>query len=874
MKINNLQVNNSKITLGIDTGQPLFSWLNETQGSCKGQSAYRIIVSSSKENVQNGIGDLWDSYKIKYENNYDIAYGGKPLKSKTQYFWSVQVWDERDEDSFRSEIAEFETGIMDQKEWKAKWIGRSGMKIEDRYSVLLRKEVCLKNKLQSARAYISGLGLYELKINGETPDDTLLNPAHTQYEKSVFYNVYDVTKQLIQNNNNANYTNIVTVELGHGFYNETFSVWNWQTAVWRDNPKVIMELTLNYADGTTETLITDETWKTAIGPVNANSIYFGEVYDAGSEKNGFELPGYNDKDWENAVAVKAPEGRLIFQNMEPIRKTNVFEPEIKKLDSGAYLIINPVMTAGWIKVTARAEKGGAMDISYGEKLLDNGELKKVVAWKCEIQRDRYIFKGNESETFEPRFSYKGYKYVQIDGFGNDFKLEEVVCYGIHNDVEHISTFESGDELVNKLHDIQKRTILNNFHGKPSDTPVFEKNGWAGDVNVTAETICYNFDVRSFMSQYMNDLKDAQLENGIVPVIAPTAAWGLDNHPVWNTVYVFVMQHLYDFFGMNRFADIHYDSMKHLLSKIIADMNPDKMVWELDRLGDWISPTGDNLKSDRDNPPEGGGITNTAFIYKALEIMADIALRKGMEKDSVYYKDIMKKIYTKFNETFYKPEKGIYETNIRLYESDRTQYRQTDQLVAIAFGLVPEEHFKVVTENLEADVKKKLYHLDTGVVGTKLILPVLSDLGYKDIAYKILTQETYPSWGFWVTEYEATTTWESYEIVGRSHNHFFFGTYDEWLFKGLAGIRDIKDGYKTFTIKPQIIEKLGYVKVSLNTPRGRMESNWKVGDDGTVEIGVVVPAGSTAEVYIPENLKSDKFMKNTVKSGTYKWKVSV
>ena len=868
--IYNLKVNNTKIDLGIDTQFPTFSWLVKVRENQKGifQKAYRVVVSSSKDKAEKFTGDVWDSGKMLCENNYDIVYKGSALKSKTRYYWSVQVWLGRDKDSedimqdtsVQSGAAEFETGIMDQGEWTAKWIGVQGKDLEDRYAPVFRKEFTVDDNkdLLSARVYICGLGLYDLKINGQNPDDTVLNPAHSQYEKTVLYNVFDVTRLCRERKNieseNAK-QHVITVELGNGFYNETIPVWKWEKAVWRDNPKLIMELALNYTDGTTENIITDETWKVTEGPVISNSIYFGDVYDSRLEKDGCCKVGYNDENWNYAGVVPKPEGQLKFQNMEPIRKTDIFRPEIRKYKDGTYMILNPVMTTGWAKITAKAKRSGVMDITYGERLTDEGLLVKPDAWDNKVQVDKYTFRSGEPESFEPRFSYKGYRYIQVDftNCGEDPEIVEAICYGIHNDVECISSFESSDDMINKLHEIEVRTILNNFHGKPTDTPVWEKNGWTGDVNVALDTIFYNLDISAFMSKFMNDMDNAQLSNGVVPIIAPSAEWGVINSPVWNSVYIFMAEYLYNSFGMDSIAEKYYESMARLVRITISDIERFGWVWEDEYLGDWVCPRGAALKGGFASPPEGAAITNTAFIYKMLETMAEIAVRLRRNKDCIYYKDVMKKIYNRFNEVFYKPDEGIYETGYWKDEIGRTKYRQTDQLTAIAFGLVPEEYVKNVLENLIEDIKKKDYHLDTGIVGTKFILPVLSENGYEDIAYKILTQTTYPSWGFWV-ENGSTTTWEGYEIACRSRNHFFLGTYDEWLFKGLAGIRDMKDGYRTFKIKPVIVKDLKYVKASVMTPRGLLESSWEIKEDGTVNINVNVPFGATAEVHFSKTKK--------------------
>ncbi len=716
---------------------------------------------------------------------------------------------------------------------------------------IFRKEFEVKQEIESARAYICGLGLFDLKINGENPDDTVLNPAHTQYNKTVMYRVFDVTNQLQQG------SNAIGVELGKSFYNETVTTWNWQNAVWRDNPKLLMQLEITYQDGSKQIVDTGTDWSvTSNGPTVFDSIYYGETYDARLEKTGFDQPGYKEDDsWHSAVNVDAPTGKLIFQQMEPMRRAETLDTTVTKLDSDSYIIHPEKMTTGWIKLNmGNLPEGTEVTITYGEKLNADGTLAAQGndSWFIRtIQQDKYIAKGEPGENFEPRFSYKGYEYIQVDGYLGELTSDQIEAYAIHNDVGIPSSFESSNEMINSMHDVMVNTLLNNFQGKPTDTPVWEKNGWTGDANVSTESMAYNFDMRLFLSKFLNDMEDTQTETAIGN-IAPSADWSIENTPVWNGIYFLGTEQLYNQFGMKSFVEEQYDAMRKMALVDIKTIQNNGWVWFDTQMGDWVSPYGG---TDPNAPgiamsPEGSAICGTGYVYQILKTMTHMAEVLGKEEDAAEYRAAMEQIYTAFNEKFFDEEKQIYDTNYWIPENAglRTKFRQTSQLVALAFGLVPEEYKDAVVKNLVNDIVEKGYHFEVGMVGNKLLLPVLSDNGYNDVAYKVLTQTTYPSWGYWL-EQGATSAWEGFENTTRSHNHYFLANYEEWLYKGLAGIRDFADGGNTFTIQPQLAGSLEYVDAVTNTAYGNIRSSWKITEQNT-EFSYQIPVSTTATIYLP------------------------
>ena len=738
--------------------------------------------------------------------------------------------------------------------FSGRWIG-ADMQIEDRFAPIFKKEFALSGKIKSANIYICGLGLFELKINGKLPDDTVLNPAHSQYSKTVLYRNFDITPLLCEGKNT------VTVELGNSFFNETTGVWDWDKASWRSAPKMIADIEIVYADGTSESIVTDESWVvTKDGPTVANSIYYGETFDARR----------TDFSWQNAIAVEAPAGEFKEQDMPPMRRIKTLKAKAVRKINGGFIVESPEMVTGWAKVNIDVPADSEVVITYSEKLTENGLVQKIGKYEghdgqwwpdAYIQQDKFISKGLPA-VFEPKFSYKGFKYIQIDGIQNDFSVDDIEIYRIANDVEIISDFECSDETINKLHGIMRRTMLNNFQGKPTDTPVWEKNGWLGDANCALDVMMYNFDMSSYMASFVDIMNDCFEEYGQVPIIVPTPAWGIGNSPVWNTIYVFAVEAMINYCSNTEYAEKIYPNLRKFALADIAELDSLGGVWGTRGLSDWLSPMGEADMPIDPNPSEGAEICCSAYIYAMLKSMARISDILG-KNDADEYLSAAERFRKAFNEKFYNAEKGIYETTVWNQKGSRKKYRQTSNLLPLSYGMVDAENKQTVLDNLIKDIIEKDYHLDTGCTGTKHLLPVLFNEGYSDVAFKILTQKTYPSWGFWV-ENGADSAWESWERTTRSLDHYFLGTYDEILYSHIAGIRNIKDGYKSFTVAPEISCDLEFAKTYINSPQGKIRCEWKK-KNGKTAVEIEIPENSVAEIRLPG-------ITETVSGGVYKYEV--
>ncbi|QYJ14959.1 Alpha-L-rhamnosidase [Rubrobacter xylanophilus DSM 9941] len=704
----------------------------------------------------------------------------------------------------------------------------------ERPAPLLRKEFRVEKPVERARVYVSGLAYYELRLNGNKVGDRVLDPGFTDYDDSVLYATYDVTRRIREGEN------AIGVELGRGFYGMlTPNVWRWHTPPWHDDPKLLLQLEITYRDGTTHRVVSDGSWRATEGPTRSDSLYAGETYDARQEKPGWDRPSYDGSGWEPAELVELPRGRLVAQNMDPIKVVETVEPvNITEPRPGLYVFDMGRTMAGWARLSVAGPAGTEVSMVYGEKLNPDGtvQAENGLVQGGRFQRDEYILKGERIETWEPKFSYKGFRYVQVEGLPEPPTRKTLQGRLVHTAVESIGEFSSSNQLYNTFHRAMRRTILNNLHSIPTDTPMYEKNGWTGDAQLGAPSMIYNFDMATFFTKWLGDMRDSQIENGQLPVIIPSGGWGYNElapSPEWTAVYPIVAWEMYQNYGDRRVLETHYGPMSRYVD------------WEIDRLQDGIASTalGDWLPPGYPGgiPPEDTRLTATAYVYWELVLMSEIAGVLGRDEDARRYAEISDYVRSRFNETFLNEEEGHYET------SRDPGYRQTSNAIPLAFGMVPEEYEARVAESLAEDIRARGNHLNTGALGTRVLLPVLTEHGYKELAHAVANQSTYPSWGFWF-ENGADTMWEYWGLDSRSRDHYFFGTIDQWFYKYLAGIRPAAPGYERVRIQPET-DVLRSVRASVETVRGTVSSSWTRAA-GLLRLTVRIPANATGEVCVP------------------------
>ncbi|MCU4975481.1 glycoside hydrolase family 78 protein [Halobacteria archaeon AArc-m2/3/4] len=833
-----LRVEHLETPRGLEPKAVRFSW--NAPPAVGTQTGYRVRVC-----IDGDGSEVWDSGSIESASSSDIPYAGPALEPRTTYAWTVRVRDETGTWSAWSAPSTFETGVA---EWTGEWIAPSGPAYETAPAPApaFRTTFEAAEGVEKARLYVAVGGTCDPRLNGERITDRALDPGTTDYEERILYAAYDVTDG-IQAGENA-----LAVVCGRERYAMTTkNPWGWCEAPWhRDHPELLAELTITYSDGTERTVATDSSWRVGPSATRYDSLYEGEVYDARAARTWSD-PEFDDEALATAEDVSPPEGAITPQLVQPIAPVGTVSAEaIHEPRDDVYVVDFGEMIAGWVRLTVDAPAGTEIEIAHGEKRQEDGTVRlDLDHFGGTFQTDRYTCSGEGREQWEPRFSYKGFRYVQLEGLPSEPDEETVTAVVAHSTIERGwgSSFEASDDLLNAIHDSARRALLNNHHSLPTDTPAYEKHGWTGDAQVTAETALYNFDMHPLYRKWLRDVADAQLDTGELPPFVPTSDWGYrdDEHeasirgpnPAWDCAYVLVPWWTYQFTGDTDLLAEHYDGMTALLRYLAR--HADEGIIDVG-LGDWYPPGDGEL---RWHPPEGPAITSTAYYYRAAEIVSTVADRLGRDRDRDAYAALADRIRDAFNDAFFDRERSVYSTG----EVD--EYRQTSNLFPVALDIVPERNREAVVANLVDDIRnRKGEHLDTGIVGTKYILGVLCDHGYTDLAHRIATQRTYPSWGHWIEE-GVTAMCEAWELEVRSHDHHMFGSVDEWFYKYLAGIRPATPGFETVAIEPFIPTDLESVAATVETPRGRIRSAWEQTGESR-RFDVTVPPNARATARLP------------------------
>ncbi|WP_308798501.1 family 78 glycoside hydrolase catalytic domain [Agromyces silvae] len=707
---------------------------------------------------------------------------------------------------------------------------------------LLRKEFDLSAGVRQATVFVAAGGYADVTLNGEPISADVLSPGFTDFDDTAQYVATDVTSLLEAG------TNAIGVELGRGFYGMTGSnVWWWESPPWHDEPVVRALLRVEFADGTVQHVVTDDSWRIADGPTVFDDLFGGETYDAGAVQPGFDTVGFDDGAWASATETTGPAGVLVNQRQQPIRITEELPAvEITEPADGTYIVKFPRVIAGWVEYTVEGPAGTTIRAQAAEKLRANGRLNadNNGGFGSGFQTDRFILAGTgEPETWEPSFSYKGFQYIEVTGWpeGDEPELADFTAKVVHTDADEWGTFESSEPIMNRVHRAVVDTLKNNIHGIPTDTPMFEKNGWTGDAAVGAEMFMMNLDTHELFAKWMRDVHESRDENGAPYVIAPSSSdwgqWGVN--PIWHSAYVMIPWWLYQYGGDERVIAEQYDGMQAYVD-LEFGRSANGLVTN-PRLGDWVSPEASPAGG---NAPEDTRVSNTAYLYEMLVSMQRTAEHLGKSDDAARFAANAETVKATFNATFLDEAAGHYRG-----VGDRG-YRQTHNVLALAFGLTPDDQTaERVAASLVADIDAKGRKLNTGVAGTKYLLPVLSEFGYADVAFDLAVETAYPSWGYMI-ENGGTSMWEHWSLESRSLGHYFLGTVDDWFYHGVAGIRpSVDDGYRTIDIAPVVTDQMDWARAETQTPYGPVRVDWE-SRDGVLELATHVPVGSTARVTLP------------------------
>ncbi len=892
----------------LSTGTPRFGWQlqmgNESRGAL--QSAYTIEVYSrvNKKEVK-----VWDSGKVTSAASQQIPYGGTDeLQPGREYCWRVKVWDSNDVESPWSDYGTFQVAPTDLAEM-AKWIGAidkknanipegrvyHGLSINSeagqrwqqthplsKQSIYLRKEVTVDKQVANAVIYISGLGHYELTFNGKRVGDAQFDPLWSDYDKTIYYTAYDVTDQLKKKN-------AIGVLLGNGFFNQQGGRYV-KMQVSFGPPTLLLRMDITYNDGTKKVICSDESWKYSSSPLTYNDMYGGEDYDAQLEQPGWDTPGFDDTHWQPVVVQTPPEGQLKPQTTDPVKIMETYMPQSVKRVGDAYVFDMGQNLSGFPRVTVKGKKGDVIRLTVSENIHEDGSVNQSQSGSPYYYT--YTLKGDGEEAWQPRFTYYGYRYIQVEGAKpekmdnsnetgdsnktddqSDFpvikKMES--CF-VYNSSDQIGHFECSNPLFNDAYRLIINAVKSNMHAVFTDCPHREKLGWLEQVHLNGPGLFYNFNLTTFAPKIMQDIRDAQLPNGLVPDIAPEYVIfkeGFRDSPEWGSTSVFLPFLYYQFYGDNSLIVDYYDVMKRYVD-YLSTTATNHIVSH--GLGDWCDYRENYPYGVSNNTPVP--LSATMHYYMVVDHLVQAAEITGNQEDQARYATLREEVKAAFNKEFFNEKTLVYGTG-----------SQASYAMPLFAGIVEPQHKEAVLNNLVKEIEEKGYRLSTGDVGNRYLFQTLADNGLNEVMYRMHNHREVPGYGFQL-QFGATTLTELWDPrAGASWNHFMMGQILEWFHESLAGIRfddgvtsksatngDTNGGTKKngpggnciqqLVIAPQVVGDLTHVSASHEILTGTVSVYWHVeGDQFTLDLSL--PFNCQAKVYLPgeEDYK-------VVQSGSY------
>lgn len=843
LSVNDLKVEHLKNPLAIETPKPRFSWKIISTVKNTLQSSYEIRVGTSKASVNAGKDLVWKG-STTGDQSVLIEYAGSELQSKKRYYWQVRVKDNHGNTSAWSEPGLFQMGIA-PADWTAKWITVAGKDSSAR-SPLFRKEFSLQKKVKSAIAYITAKGLYEANINGQRVSDTYFAPGWTSYKDHLQYQVYDVTAALKSG------ANVLGVSLGNGWYKGRIGFGN-QHNFYGDTRGLLMQVEVEYTDGTKETINTDESWKYTYGPIMASDIYDGEIYDARMEIAGWNNTGFKEDAAWIAVGTmeKGPE-KLVAMSGPPVRKHEQFKAlKVFKTPAGETVVDFGQNLVGWVMLKAKGAAGTKITLSHAEVLTKEGNFYTVNLRSAKAQ-DIYILKENTEQVFEPHFTFQGFRYVKVEGYPGELKTEDLTAVAVYSDMETTGKFSTSNAMLNQLqHNIQWGQ-KGNFVDVPTDCPQRdERLGWTGDAQAFANTAAYNMDVAGFFTKWLKDVKTDQQPNGSIPHVIPNVLGPNDGASAgWADVSTIIPWDMYVAYGDRRILETQYESMQKWVGYIssVAKNN----LWNSGfHFGDWLfyRPNDDN--DGRAAVTDKYLIAQTFYAH-STQLLINAAKVLGKQDDVAKYTALLAEIKAAFVKEYMTPTG-------RLVSGTQTAY-----VLALNFDMLPEELRAPCAERLVANIRDYGNHLTTGFLGTPYLCHVLTRFGHNNVAYDLLMQESYPSW-LYPVKMGATTIWERWDGIKpdgsfqtpdmNSYNHYAYGAIGDWMYRTIAGINSVADqpGYKSIVIAPKPGGKITNASAELETVYGTVKSAWTL-ENGLLKLDVTIPANTKAKIVLPDATK--------------------
>ncbi|MEM1526583.1 MAG: family 78 glycoside hydrolase catalytic domain [Ignisphaera sp.] len=824
----------SRNPLGVDELKPRFSWIPVHSDRGQNQKAYRVIVSSSMESAEKGIGDVWDSGVVESDSNI-VEYSGPQLKSFTRYFWRVKWWDGNGRESKWSEVVWFETAILDSKEWRGAWIGGGQ---------LFRKEFTIEKDIAEARIYIAGLGYYELRVNGVKVGNKALDPPWSEYDKTIYYSVYDVT-DLIKKG-----LNVIAVMLGRGRYSQKF-----RKVKYYDEPKLLMMIRIAFKDGGVEYIYTDESWKCLEkGPIVDDDIYRGFKYDERLEPYNWDKQGFDDSSWRNCLKVSPPRGALRSSAVIPSTKAvaTIKPREVYNPKPGVYIYDFGQNITGWVRLKVKCFGECEVKIRYAE-LINADYTLHTKNLRGADATDVFVLKGYGEKIVEPCFTYHGFRYAEVSGISYPPSIDDIEAVVISADLEPIGSFVCSSKMINDIHRLCIWSLRNNLNnGVQTDCPQrAERMGWLGDAWLSSDSAILNFNMVKYYEKIVRDIMDSQKEDGSIPDVVPPFWEFYPADPAWGTALIYIPWVLYVYYGDKRIIEEVYESAKKWWSYLYS-RSKDGVLY-FGKYGDWVPPG--RVRSVENSPFE---IVSTWILLRDAKILREMAKVLNRIEDAGYFDNIVRSLTDSFNKAFLHGEgkSSGYCSEYKAGDGSTICLgnSQTCLALPLAEDIVPSDRVEHVVSRLVKSVKNEWdKHFNVGIIGLKYVPEVLAKYGYTQLVYEALMQDTYPSFGYMIKE-SATTLWERWEkLTGsamNSHDHHMFGSIDAWLYRWLAGLQVVEPGFKRFRVLIPDIQGLNSVSTSIYTIRGLVSISWHKDDEKSLIVELSIPVNSVAELIIP------------------------
>lgn len=855
MVISGVQIEQSRAAFGIGTATPRLSWMVETEKQNWMQAEYEIELFDSDGKLTNRTGRVTSSQSVL------VDWPFSPLESRDRVYFKVRAWGEDGEPTAWSELTPIEIGLLHFQDWQAHFItpGWTEDTSKGQPAPYFRREMTLRSGIEKARLYISALGVYEANLNGSVIGDQVMAPGWTSYHHHLRYQTFDVTQMLTEG------LNAIGVIVGDGWYRGRLGGRGGRRNIYGDRLGLIAQLEIEYQDGTHETINSDETWRVATGPILFNDIYDGETYDARLEFKNWFCADFQDGDWKNVNLLEWDLTRLVAPLGPPVRRMELVAPKaIITSPSGRTLLDFGQNLVGRLRISVKGSAGQTITMRHAE-VLESGELCTRPLRIAEAT-DRYTLRGGGIETWEPRFTFHGFRYAEIDNWPGEMNLGDIQAVVCHSDLERTGWFECSEPLLNQLHQNVLWSMRGNFLDIPTDCPQRdERLGWTGDLQVFSPAASYLYNVSGFLDSWLRDLAVEQFEaGGIVPFVVPYILNELVRAAAaWGDAAVVVPWVLYQHYGDKDILATQFKSMRTWVDWI-AGVAGESLLWDKGfQFGDWLDPA-----APPDKPGEARtdkGLLATAYFAHSAEWVGRAAGVLGLAEEEIRYLTLAGEIRRAFAREYITPSG-------RLLSDTQTAYA-----LAIAFELFPQPAQRQhAAERLEALVIANDYHIGTGFVGTPLICDALSSTGHLATAYHLLLERSCPSWLYPITM-GATTIWERWDSMlpdgsvnpGKmtSFNHYALGAVADWMHRTIGGLNPLEPGYQRFEIRPRPGGSLTQACAKLSTPYGLAQCEWVI-EDGEIEVKAIIPPNTTACVILPG--REDGVIE--VGSGKYQWKV--